>query len=352
VGMGCVVHIPTLLEEIKVLRDNNINPDGRLYLSDRAHLVFEYHKIIDGLQEESKGENKVGTTKRGIGPAYADKMMRIGIRAHELLDFEKFEQKIKQNVAILQQTYNFDYDVEKEIETYKGYMEQLEPMIIDAHAFLHKAIKDNKKVLFEGANATLLDIDHGTYPFVTSSNPSVGGMSTGTGVAPSYFTSTIGIMKAYMSRVGAGPFPTEQDNDLGNQIREKGGEYGSTTGRPRRCGWFDAVCSKYSAEINNFSSINLTKLDVLDGLETVKIAVAYHYQGKKLESFPASLDILQNVEVEYLEMPGWKEDSSGARKISDLPENARKYVEKIEELLETPIDFVGVGQKRKQMAVK
>jgi len=350
IGNGCVIHLPTLFEEIDFLKNSNINVAGRFFISDRAHLVLEYHKTIDNLQEASKGKNKVGTTGRGIGPAYTDKISRIGLRFHDLLEFENFDNKLRTAVSNLREIYNFEFDIEKELDYYRNALPRIKPLIIDSSIYLNTAIRSGKKILVEGANGTLLDIDHGTYPYVTSSNASIGGVVSGTGIPANKITSTVGIMKAYMTRVGAGPFPTELDNELGEKIRTTGGEFGSTTGRPRRCGWFDAVASKYSAMINGFTSINLTKLDVLDDLDTIKIATAYIVDGKKLESFPASLSVLEKVEVEYIELPGWKENISSAHSIKDLPENARKYVAKIEELLEVPIEFVGVGVTRDQMA--
>lgn len=352
IGNGCVVHLPTLIEEIEFLKANGIDVNGRLFISDRAHLLFEYHKIIDGLQEEAKGAGQVGTTKRGIGPAYGDKVSRIGIRAGELKDFPAFEQKIRSNVETLRTMYKFDFNTEAEISYYKSILPLIEPMITDTGLLLNKANDEGKKILLEGANGTLLDIDHGTYPFCTSSNASIGGICAGTGIAPNKFTSVIGIMKAYMTRVGAGPFPTELDNETGAKIREQGGEYGATTGRPRRCGWFDAVASRYSAVLNGMTGINLTKLDVLDSFDTLKIALSYKYNGKVMESFPSIAGKLDEIEVEYLEMEGWKTDTSSAQKISDLPANAKAYVGKIEELLGVPVDFVGVGQKRDQMAFR
>lgn len=360
IGNGVVLHIPTLLEEIETLKNSNVHVDGRLFISDRAHLLFEYHKIIDGLQEEMKGKGAVGTTKRGIGPAYADKISRHGIRVNDLLNFEQFDHKLRANVAQLQKVYTFDYDVDREIDYYRHKIAQIKPFITDTSLYLNQAMKEGKKILIEGANGTLLDIDHGTYPYVTSSNASIGGAIAGSGVAPNKITSAIGIMKAYCTRVGAGPFPTEQDNDTGEAIRKKGGEFGSTTGRPRRCGWFDAVASRYSVELNGMTSINLTKLDVLSGLDTIKIGMAYKHKGEviasvtanKAASFPSSADVLAHVEVEYLEMPGWKQDISSARRLGDLPENAQKYVAKIEELLSCPVDFVGVGMSREQMATR
>lgn len=352
IGNGVVIHMQTLFEEIERLKEANINLDGRLFISTRAHLVFEYHKIIDGIQEERKGKNAVGTTKRGIGPAYADKMSRIGIRVVDLLDFDRFEEKVRANLKTLQEMYGFEHDPSGDIEFYRSKMNELKPMILDSVSYVQRAMAEGKTVLIEGVNATLLDIDHGTYPFVTSSNASVGGAISGSGIAPNKITSLIGIMKAYCTRVGGGPFPTELLDDLGDTIREAGGEYGSTTGRPRRCGWFDAVASRYAADINGLTAVNLTKLDVLDNLDSLKIAVAYKYKGETLKEFPASTEQLAEVEVEYIEMPGWKEDISTARKISDLPENARNYVAKIEELLGCPVEFVGVGMNREQMATK
>jgi len=279
-------------------------------------------------------------------------MSRSGIRVHELLDFENFDHKMRANVARLQKVYGFEFDVNREIEYYRNLMGTLKPFIKDTHKYLNDEMAAGKNILLEGANGTLLDIDHGTYPYCTSSNASIGGISAGTGIAPNHFKSVIGIMKAYMTRVGAGPFPTELDDETGNKLRDNGGEYGSTTGRPRRCGWFDAVASKYSAVTNGLTSINLTKLDVLDNFETIKIAVAYKLNGEKIESLPASADILEKVEVEYIELPGWNQSTENAKSINDLPENAQKYVYKIEELLGVKIDFVGVGIKRDQMAIR
>lgn len=349
IGNGCVVHIPTFLDEVKILKDNGINVDGRVFISDRAHLIFEYHKLIDGIQEERKGKNKVGTTRRGIGPAYADKISRIGIRIHELLDFHKFEEHMLENLAVHQKNYEFEFDASKELAYYRDVIAEIRPYLADTAHMVNKAIAEGKKILMEGANATLLDVDHGTYPYVTSSNASIGGIISGSGIGATKIDSIIGIMKAYSTRVGAGPFPTELDNELGEKLRTKGGEFGSTTGRPRRCGWFDAFASRYSVMINDMSSINLTKLDVLDEMDTIKIAVGYFAQGKKLESFPASADILGGVEVEYIEMPGWKTSIKNAKTFKDLPPNAQKYVKKIEELLGCPANFIGTGVGRDEM---
>ncbi|MFO0780523.1 MAG: adenylosuccinate synthase [Candidatus Gracilibacteria bacterium] len=349
IGNGCVVHIPTFLDEVKVLKENGISVDGRVFISDRAHLIFEYHKMIDGIQEERKGKNKVGTTRRGIGPAYADKISRIGIRVHELLDLHKFEEHMRENIEMLKKNYELSFDIDAELDYYRNILGEIKPYIADTALMANKAIKEGKKVLMEGANATLLDVDHGTYPYVTSSNASIGGMVAGSGIGATNITSVIGIMKAYSTRVGAGPFPTELENEIGEKLRTTGGEFGSTTGRPRRCGWFDAVAAKYSVMLNNMKSINLTKLDVLDDMDSIKIATGYFHQGEKLENFPASSDVLANVEVEYIELPGWKTSIKKAKTIKDLPENARKYVEKIQELIECPITFIGTGVGRDEM---
>lgn len=345
IGNGCVVHLPTFFEEIAFLKQNKIEVEGRVYISNRAHLVLEYHKMIDQQQEESKGTNKVGTTGRGIGPTYADKISRIGIRLQDLLDFPEFEKKLITNGARIP-----NYDFKKEIEYYRELLPKLKPYILETAEYLNQAMDSGKKILLEGANATLLDIDHGTYPYVTSSNASIGGLITGLGIGAMKLTSALGVMKAYCTRVGAGPFPTELNNTIGEKMRATGGEFGATTGRPRRCGWFDAVASRYSVMINGFSAINLTKLDVLDDFDTLKIATKYLYKGQELKNFPADLKILGEVEVVYEEFPGWKENISSAKKISDLPANAQKYVKRIEELLGCPIEFVGVGIGREQMA--
>jgi len=349
IGNGCVVHLPTLLEELDVLENGGIPIDERIFISDRVHLLFDYHIAIDGAQEAQKGDSKIGTTKRGIGPCYNDKISRKGIRGCDFLNQEVFEKKLKDSAEHASKQYGFDYDVEKEISYYRTVRSRIQPMIIDSFEYLHNALENGKSILFEGANGVMLDIDHGTYPFVTSSNPMVGGLGTGTGIPNKHMNSVVGIMKAYLTRVGAGPFPTELNDETGNSLREKGGEYGATTGRPRRCGWFDAVVAKYSARLNGYTDINLTKLDVLTGFSTLKIGVRYKYNGKELHSFPADLDILSKCEVEYIEMPGWDDDISSAKKLSDLPKEAQDYVKKLEELIGVKITFIGVGQRRDQL---
>ena len=352
IGNGCVLDLPKVLDELENVKANGINVKGRVKLSDRAAILFGYHKIIDGSQEDTKGEKKVGTTKRGIGPCYADKIQRRGLRMCDFLDWETFTKKYHANLERHKRVYDFEYDAEPELKLLEENREFFLKIMTDSAVYLNKALKSGKKVLLEGANAALLDIDHGTYPYVTSSNPTVGGVFTGTGMNPSYLGDVIGITKAYMTRVGRGPFPTELHDELGDKIRETGGEYGSTTKRPRRCGWFDAPLTRYSILLNGFTSLNLTKLDVLDDLDEIKIATSYSLNGEKIDRFPARLEDLAEVEVEYETMPGWKESLQEVTSWDALPENAQKYVLRLEELLECPIKYIGVGKRRIQLITR
>jgi len=349
IGNGLVVHGPTMFEEIDSLEAQGIKTEGRILLSTRAHLLFDYHKLVDAAQEEEKGGKKVGTTKRGIGPCYSDKINRTGVRVCDLFNQEMFEEKVRRNAEMYKKRYRFDYDVEGELEFYRAYREKIMSMVVDTTAYTHEEIKKGTKIMFEGANGMLLDIDHGTFPYVTSSNPHVDGLGTGTGVSVRNINSVIGIFKAYSTRVGAGPFPTELENELGDKIREQGGEFGSTTGRPRRCGWFDAVAGRYSCMLNKYDLVNLTKLDVLTGVPELRIATAYKINGKVIDTYPPSVELLDQVQVEYETFAGWDEDLSLVRRFKDLPENAQKYVKAIEDLLETPVKFIGIGQNRDQM---
>jgi len=349
IGNGTVLHVPTLLEEIEELKKEGISVRDKLKISDRAHLLLEYHKIIDGIQEDRKGDKKVGTTKRGIGPAYTDKVARIGIRVADLLDFDGFAEKLRQNAERHMKAYGFDFDIEQEINYYKDAVEIIQEYIVNTTEFAHNSYKEGKTILVEGAQGTQLDIDHGTYPYVTSSNTTSGGVCTGVGIPPNKISNIIGIMKAYTTRVGAGPFPTELSGMEGDMLRDQGAEYGSTTGRPRRCGWLDIIVVKNAIAINGITSINMTKLDVLTKVDPIKIGVGYKLNGEPIEYIPTSLKDFDNVEVEYLEMEGWEEDISKAKKFSDLPKNCQNYVKKVEELLETPINFIGVGVHRDEM---
>lgn len=349
VGNGTVIHIPTLLEEIENLKKQGIDIKNKLKISDRAHLIFEYHKIIDGIQEDSKGGAKVGTTKRGIGPAYADKINRIGLRAGDLLDFEEFSKKLKSNAEKHMKIYGFSFDIEKEIETHRKAVEKIKNCIINTSEYLYNEYKNKKTILIEGAQGTHLDIDIGTYPFVTSSNTTSAGASSGLGFPPNKINSIVGIVKAYTTRVGEGPFPTELAEDIGEKLRNAGGEFGATTGRSRRCGWFDSVLVKNAIAINGINSLNLTKLDILTGFDTIKIGTSYKLNGEPIQFVPASLKDFEKVEVGYMEMPGWNEGISNVKNFNGLPINAQNYILKLEELLETPINFVGVGMNRDQI---
>jgi adenylosuccinate synthase len=349
-GNGLVIHLGTLIEELDTLKNHGIDLNGKLFISDRAHIVFDYHKKIDGLEEERKGDKKVGTTLRGIGPAYQDKIARRGVRIGELLEFDKFSDHVRSTLIQLQRMYpDLKHDIEKELEKIRNNLGYLRPFITDTALYINNAIDQGRKVLVEGANGTHLDIDHGTYPFVTSSNPTGGGLHTGTGIGLNRITDVIGIMKAYTTRVGEGVFPTELTDELGEKIREKGGEYGATTGRPRRCGWFDAVVGKYSVMVNGLTSINLTKLDVLDDLPHIKICTGYKYKGKKIHSMPPVTDQYKDIELEYIEMDGWIKDTTKAKSFEELPENAQKYILKIEELIGCAVNYIGIGQRRDQM---
>lgn len=349
IGNGVVLHIPTLLEEMRVLQEAGINLQNRLKISDRAHLVFDYHMIVDGDRERKLGDEKIGTTKKGIGPCYSQKALRTSLRVGDLRFFKHFEENLKRNVSELQKQFAFELDLEAELKRYREYAERLSPMITDTVYFLNQSMDRGKSILIEGANGTLLDLDFGTYPFVTSSNASLGGACTGLGIPPMKIQECIGIVKAYTTRVGSGPFPTELTDTLGNLIRERGNEYGTTTGRPRRCGWLDTMVLQYSHRINHYTALNLTKFDILSGLSELKIGLAYRYQGKILDSFPAQLEVLSHVDVEYETLPGWEQDISKIRNFSDLPPAAQRYVQRVEELVGCPIRWIGVGSDREAM---
>lgn len=348
IGNGCVIHLQTLAEEIASLKEHGLNVDGRLWISDRAHIVCDFHKMVDGASEDSMGEKKIGTTKRGIGPAYGEKMFRNGLRVADLYDFETFEVKLRENLKRWQKQFDFEYDIEADLKTYKELAEYFKPFVRETATYLHQLIKDGTPILVEGANGALLDIDHGTYPFVTSSNSTIGGIATGTGIAPQSISTTIGILKAYTTRVGAGPFPTELTDEVGETLQREGHEYGATTKRPRRCGWFDAVLAKYTFDINGISMTNLTKIDVMNSLETIKICTRY----KGMDGIPARSEDFESAEPEYIEMPGWQEDISECSTYEELPENCRNYIEKIEELIGVSIDYIGIGPKRGDMIKK
>ncbi|KAI5122198.1 hypothetical protein M0805_002687 [Coniferiporia weirii] len=353
IGSGVVVHIPSFFEELDALQTQGLDCTGRLFISDRAQLVFDFHQIVDGLKEVELGGSSIGTTKKGIGPAYSGKASRSGLRVHHLFNHETFAAKFRKIVEGRFKRYgHFEYDTEGEILRYQALAERLKPYVIDSLSFLHAQIGQGKRVLVEGANALMLDLDFGTYPFVTSSSTTIGGVCTGLGIPPKLIGTTIGVVKAYTTRVGGGPFPTEQLNETGVHLQEVGREYGTTTGRRRRCGWLDLVVLRHSCLVNGYTTLNLTKLDVLDELAEIQVAIGYSVDGKPLTGFPADLDLLAQVEVEYVTLPGWQKSIADATTYAELPENCKKYVEYIEQFLGVGIEWIGVGAGRNNMVRK
>jgi adenylosuccinate synthase len=349
IGNGVVVEIPKLLDELDVLARGGIDTAGRIFVSDRAHLVFGFLKEVDGIQEAALSDSKIGTTKKGIGPTYSCKATRNGVRAGDLKFWDNFESRVRQLFTALTTQYGDlkSYDLDAELKLYKEvYGPRVLPMIIDTVSYMHQAVKNGDKVLLEGANAVLLDIDFGTYPFVTSSSPCVGGACTGLGIPPRAIQDVYGVVKAYLTRVGSGPFPTELEDETGEKLRKIGHEFGTTTGRPRRCGWTDAVAVRYGNMINGYTGICLTKLDVLDTFDEIKVAVKYEYEGKEIDSVPESLQVLEKVNVVYETFKGWNKDISGCRKFEDLPQEAQDYVLALEKYFEVPIKWIGVGPAR------
>ncbi len=354
IGNGVVIDPGLLLDEIAELSKRNINVDGNLFISDRAHIVFPYHKKLDLLIEKEKGSMMIGTTGRGIGPCYTDKMARNGIRIAELYHKEHFKKKLEKTIEEKNKLFVNLYNAEpiswKEVyEEYCMYADKIHSFVCDTVDLMAKAVSDNKKILFEGAQGTLLDVDFGTYPYTTSSNASVCGVSPGIGIPTKQIHNVFGVMKAYTTRVGSGPFPTEIDGKTGDHIREKGGEFGATTGRPRRCGWFDAVAVHHSVRINDVDAAVMTKLDVLDDQETLRICTGYKSDKKVYYNFPADLDILDDCVQVYEEVPGWMEDTSTAREKEDLPENAINYIQTIEKILGLKVEMISVGPERSQV---
>jgi adenylosuccinate synthase len=349
---GVVVDPKVLLEEMDELAARGIDT-SRLVVSTNAHLIMPYHLELDRVTERYLGKLQLGTTKRGIGPAYADKAARIGLRVQDLTDPKIFRQKLevvlKEKNAILSRVYNrLPLDADEIAADYLAYGERLSPHIADTSAVLHAALREGKRVLLEGAQGTLLDLDHGTYPFVTSSNPVAGGALVGAGLGPREVDRVIGVTKAYVTRVGAGPFPTEDTGEAGERMQERGQEFGTTTGRRRRCGWLDAVLLRYAARINGLTELFLTKLDVLTGLESVRVCVAYRYEGREYEDFPPHQTIVHKAQPVYEDLEGWTEDLEGVRGSGDLPPAARKYVERIADLGGVPVRNVSVGPHRDQ----
>ncbi|RDI40894.1 adenylosuccinate synthase [Falsibacillus pallidus] len=355
IGNGMVVDPKALVQELKYLHDRGITTDN-LRISNRAHVILPYHIKLDEVEEERKGANKIGTTKKGIGPAYMDKAARSGIRIADLLDRESFEEKLERNLAeknrLLEKFYETDgFTIEEILEEYFDYGQQIAKYVCDTSVVLNDALDEGRRVLFEGAQGVMLDIDQGTYPFVTSSNPVAGGVTIGSGVGPSKINHVVGVSKAYTTRVGDGPFPTELTNEIGDQIREVGREYGTTTGRPRRVGWFDSVVVRHARRVSGLTDLSLNSIDVLTGIETLKICTAYKYDGKVIEEFPANLNILAKCEPVYEELPGWTEDITGCKTLGELPENARHYLERVSQLTGIPLSIFSVGPDRTQTNV-
>jgi len=352
IGNGMVVNPEALIEEINYIHENGFSTDN-LVISDRAHVIMPYHIKLDELEEDRKGDQKIGTTRKGIGPCYMDKASRNGIRIVDLMDAEEFEARVRAIVLeknkLIQQVYGAEpVDADQIINDYLRFAEVLRPYVTDTSVVLNDAIDSNKNVLFEGAQGVMLDIDQGTYPYVTSSNPSAGGVCIGSGVGPSRIQQVIGVAKAYTTRVGDGPFPTEQDNEIGQLIRDKGHEYGTVTGRPRRVGWFDTVVVRHARRVSGITGLSLNSIDVLTGLETVKICTGYKYRGEVIYNYPASLKAVGECEAIYEELPGWSEDVSGVKRLEELPTNALNYVRRIEELTGIPIAIFSVGRNREQ----
>lgn len=351
IGSGVVIDPAGLMQEIEMLSNRGIDVSGRLFISHRAHLIMPYHKLLDQVGEEKDGEKRIGTTGRGIGPAYVDKYSRSGIRIVDLLNRETLKEKLHKNIKDTNRILKHIYEKEelepnKIINEYLEFDRKIDEFITDTSLLINQAIKDGKKILLEGAQGTLLDIDFGTYPFVTSSHPISGGACIGLGIGPTKIDKVLGVLKAYTTRVGFGPFPTEFEEEFGNQVRKLGAEFGATTGRPRRCGWLDIVIARYSARVNGIDRFAITKLDVLDTLETLKICTHYRYKEKIIEHFPSESTILLKAEPIYEELPGWCQNTKNCRDLADLPIKARQYLEKIEELTEVPIEIISVGSDR------
>ena len=354
IGNGVVIDPAVLLEEIDTLRlKGQFKDSSDLLISEDAHLIMPYHKRLDAAIERIRGKLKIGTTGRGIGPAYEDKVARCGIRCRDLLKEEVFREKLKHNLLeknhLLKNLFHGDgFEIQDIYHAYMSYAEKIAGYITDTSLYLDRAIKQGENILFEGAQGTLLDVDHGTYPFVTSSNTVAGEAATGSGVGPTRIDKVIGISKAYTTRVGEGPFPTELKNEEGERLREQGGEYGATTGRPRRCGWFDAVAVRYSVRLNGLDGMVLTKLDVLDKLDKIMICTGYNYNNNILKEFSSDSDILNHCQPVYEIMDGWQEPTNGITKLDKLPKNALKYIKRLEELTEVNIIMVSVGAGRKE----
>ncbi|MBQ7514992.1 MAG: adenylosuccinate synthase [Schwartzia sp.] len=355
VGNGVVVDPKVMLEEMDAMEQRGIDVSG-IRLSNRAHVVLPYHALMDGLSEELRGNDKIGTTKRGIGPCYQDKAKRVGIRVCDLMDKDEFAKRLKENLDVknieLQRLYNHEpLDYDTMLRDYLGYADRLRPYVCDTIALLNDELAAGKRILFEGAQATMIDVDYGTYPYVTSSHPVSGGIGVGAGVAPNRLDNVVGVVKAYCTRVGGGPFPTEQLNEVGEKLREAGHEFGTVTGRPRRTGWLDAVVVRYAGLLSGINYMAVTRLDILDGFDEIKMCTGYRYKGELLNEMPASLKVLAEVEPVYETFKGWKTSISGIREYRDLPIEARAYLERLSQFTGIKLGIVSVGANRDQTIV-
>jgi len=356
IGNGVVLSPSALLEELDMLAEGGVDARSRMGISESCPVILPYHIALDQAREAARGKKAIGTTGRGIGPCYEDKVSRRGIRLGEMLDTEHFKERLREVMDYhnfsLEHLFKFDtVDYEAVLDEALGQAEQMRPLIEDVPGTLHSLRREGRSVMFEGAQGALLDIDHGTYPYVTSSNTTAGGAATGSGVGPRDIDYVLGIVKAYTTRVGAGPFPTELFDDDGDHLGERGHEFGATTGRKRRCGWLDTVALRRSLQINSVTGMCITKLDVLDGLDTVKICVAYRLDGREVDTPPVGADRFERCEPVFIEMPGWKESTVGVKTRDELPETARAYLRKVEELCETPIDIISTGPDREETIV-
>ncbi len=352
IGNGVVVNPESLINELENLEKRGIDT-GRLIISDRAHLIMPYHTLLDEFEERSRGRKAIGTTLRGIGPAFTDKVARMGIRAGDLLDKRSLRHRLKKVIGIKNTLLTRIHEteplsVEEIYRQYSSYADKLKPYIGDTVEMVHDSLNSGELILLEGAQGTMLDLDFGTYPFATSSSPISGNASIGSGLAPNRIDRIIGVYKAYCTRVGSGPLPTELHDEMGHRIREQAQEYGTTTGRPRRCGWFDGVAARFSARINGFTGAIVTRIDVFDGFESLKVCVAYRLGGKEITRFPASISELERCEPVYEEMPGWNQDTTGARNWEDLPLEAQNYINRLSNLMGCPVNFACIGPERAQ----
>ncbi|CZT21730.1 probable Adenylosuccinate synthetase [Ramularia collo-cygni] len=356
VGTGCVVYVPGFFKEIAQLEFNGIDTKDRILISDRAHVDLDLHTRVDGLEEVELGKANIGTTGKGIGPTYSTKATRTGIRMADIFNKEIFDAKLRHLEDGFRKRYGdlLRYDADEEISRFDGYREQLKPYVVDQVPLVASAVRGGVKILIEGSQALMLDLDNGTYPFVTSSNTGAGGVFTGLHINPRKIDETIGVVKAYTTRVGSGPFPTEQLNEVGAKLQKVGREFGVTTGRTRRCGWLDLVVVKFSNDINWYDAINLTKLDILDDFDEIEVATEYYDKrtGQKLLSFPADLSVLDNLDVKYVKLPGWKQNTVGMKRWEDLPENAQKYVQYIEDFVGVRIKYIGTGPGNENMIIR